>query len=75
VAGKRESLGIIIFAPQRVRWSKREIELLGKRPDRVVAAPDMPFNSSGIRWGYHSAGWIGSRDDQGGSLTGNDARR
>src|SRR4051812_5350149 len=29
VAGKRESLGIPIFAPQRIRWSKREIELLG----------------------------------------------
>jgi hypothetical protein len=30
-------LGIPIFAPQRVRWSKREIELLGKRPDPIVA--------------------------------------
>gem|GEM_PF-2373724 len=37
VAGKRESLGISIFAPQRFRWVKREIELLGKRPDAVVA--------------------------------------
>ena len=37
VAGKRESLGIPIFAPQRIRWSPREIELLGKRPDSVVA--------------------------------------
>src|SRR5712692_10913860 len=37
VAGKRESLGLPIFAPQRVRWSKREIELLGNRPDAVVA--------------------------------------
>jgi len=37
VADKHESLGIPIFGPQRVRWSKREIELLGKRPDAVVA--------------------------------------
>src|SRR5207237_5407712 len=37
VAGKRKSLGISIFAPQRIRWSKREIELLGTRPDALVA--------------------------------------
>ena len=37
IAGKRESLGIAIFAPQRSRWARREIELLGKRPDPVVA--------------------------------------
>src|SRR6266550_4289036 len=37
VAGKRESLGLPIFAPQRVRWSKREVGLLGMRPDSVVA--------------------------------------
>src|ERR1051326_4726439 len=37
VAAKRESLDIPIFAPQRIRWAKREIELLGKRPDAVVA--------------------------------------
>src|SRR5258707_9132458 len=29
VAAKRESLGIRIFAPQCIRWSKLEIELLG----------------------------------------------
>lgn len=33
IAGKRESLGIPIFAPQRIRWSKREIELLS--PDEL----------------------------------------
>ena len=37
VAGKRESLGLPMFAPQRVRWSMREIEVLGKRPDGVEA--------------------------------------
>src|SRR6266478_4171264 len=37
VAVKRESLGIRIFAPQTFRWSKREVELLGKRPDAIVA--------------------------------------
>src|SRR5215469_8711885 len=26
VAARRESLGIPIFSPQRIRWSKREIE-------------------------------------------------
>src|SRR5437867_13085135 len=30
VSGKRESLGIPVFAPQRIRWPKRENELLGK---------------------------------------------
>src|SRR5438067_2224196 len=37
VAGKREILGIPMFAPQRVRRSRREIEMLGERPDGVVA--------------------------------------
>jgi hypothetical protein len=37
VAGKRQSLGIPIFAPKRLLWSEREVELLGKRPDPVVA--------------------------------------
>jgi hypothetical protein len=32
----RQSLDIPIFMPQRIRWSRREIELLGKRPDFVV---------------------------------------
>src|SRR5438132_12245207 len=30
IAAKRESFGISIFQPQRIRWSKREIEMLGK---------------------------------------------
>ena len=37
VAAKREALDIAIFLPQRIRSSRREIELLGKRPDAVVA--------------------------------------
>jgi hypothetical protein len=37
VAATRESLNIPILSPQRIRWSRREIELLGKRPDAVVA--------------------------------------
>jgi hypothetical protein len=36
VAVKREALGIPIFAPQRIRWSKREIEMLGQRSDSIV---------------------------------------
>ena len=34
IAAKRESLEIPIFMPQRILWSRREIELLGKDPMR-----------------------------------------
>jgi hypothetical protein len=44
VAGKRESLGIRIFAPQRILWSKREIEVLGKRP-RFSRGSDVGSNA------------------------------
>src|SRR5208283_4636938 len=36
VSAKRASLDIPIFMPRRILWSRREIELLGKRPDAVV---------------------------------------
>ncbi len=37
VAAKCELLGIPIFALRRTAWYPREIELLGKRPDPIVA--------------------------------------
>jgi hypothetical protein len=37
VAAKREFLDIPIFSLQRIRWSNRETELLGERPESIVA--------------------------------------
>jgi len=80
VAAKRESFGIPIFAPQRIRWSKREIELLGKRPDSVVArmlsrtryAVQLKRHSLGIGRCWENAkpetkkdeAWLGTARDQ-----------